>query len=217
MLKSPQLLVNGKKLSKQTQTKTTPVAKEIVLLARILHTHGFKYNLKMGKNIYVQCDTDEFKKYETLNVVLTPKENQKIPKLSAYQILALVTNNHAIHNFPFLSFIQTKREKTSDKQKTFEQAYRKDWLYYASQSPIWLERIQTFKGKINDQTCKIVFENDDFEEDFYQHYGYEPDEQKKEVQEKSIGVILKQEISDFYKQYNSRGFFELEEEYFINF
>lgn len=181
---------------------------KIILLANILHLYGVKQNIKMGKNIYIQCEVDEFKKYETLEVVFTPKENKKSPTLPAYQILPLTTTHNAINEDKFLSLFELKREKGD-----INQAYLNQWLYYASHSPIWLQRIQAYRGKRNEQTQKIVFENDEMEEEFYQKYGYEPDEQKKEVQEKSIGKISKQEISDFYKQYNSKGFFVIDDDY----
>ena len=38
----------------------------------------------------------------------------------------------------------------------------------------------------------LIFKNDDDHEAFYEAYNYEPDEQSKEVQEKSIGEINKE-------------------------
>jgi hypothetical protein len=59
-----------------------------------------------------------------------------------------------------------------------------DWLYYASFSPIWLARINEFWGTINHTDKTVTFIDDDNEEAFYDLYGYEPDEQTMETQEK---------------------------------
>ena len=49
---------------------------------------------------------------------------------------------------------------------------------------------------------KVVFINDDCLEKFYELYGYEPDEQKKEIQEKSIIQITKaSNWQTFYNQF----------------
>ena len=63
------------------------------------------------------------------------------------------------------------------------------WEYFASFSPLWYERLKIYKIKKNDKTYKILFKDDDELEEFYEKYGYEPDEQSKETQEKSICEI----------------------------
>ncbi len=62
------------------------------------------------------------------------------------------------------------------------------WEYYAKGTPCWDERFHHFKASFT-RDCKIKFENDDLLEDFYELYGYEPDEQSKKIQDQSIGVI----------------------------
>ena len=51
-----------------------------------------------------------------------------------------------------------------------------DWLYYSSFSPIWKNRIAKYGGKVNEENKKVMFDTDDNMEDFYDAYGYEPDE-----------------------------------------
>ena len=94
-----------------------------------------------------------------------------------------------------------------------KERYWYHWLYYASFSPIWLERIKQYGGTI-DYTNKIVlFEDDDLTEEFYSLYGLEPDEQKECVQNKSIVTIeQKYDWSWFYNQYKKNGLFEIWEE-----
>jgi hypothetical protein len=56
-----------------------------------------------------------------------------------------------------------------------------NWLYFASFSPIWANRIAEYDGVIDNENCRVDFPNDDCIERFYEEYGYEPDEQKMET------------------------------------
>lgn len=51
------------------------------------------------------------------------------------------------------------------------------WLYYASFTPIWKERINQYNGVIDVITKNINFNNIDDEECFHNLFDYEPDEQ----------------------------------------
>jgi hypothetical protein len=77
------------------------------------------------------------------------------------------------------------------------------WEYYAYKCPVWKARFDKCKIKINNKKELIDFEDEDEYEEFYEEYGYEPDEQSKEVQEKSTKVIekntLKNWINDIFE------------------
>ena len=60
------------------------------------------------------------------------------------------------------------------------------WEYYAYRSPIWKERIERYKGYPDHKKKMILFLNDMYKREFYDKYGYEPDEQPLEVQKKII-------------------------------
>jgi len=66
--------------------------------------------------------------------------------------------------------------------------YREMWLYYASYSPIWQERLEHHNGTRNVIDKTIEFDDDSDMDAFYLAYGYEPDEQSVSVQAKSIGT-----------------------------
>ena len=68
--------------------------------------------------------------------------------------------------------------------------YVSNWLYYASFSPIWMERINKFKGKLNNNSNKIDFENEDYFEEFHEKYQYDIDEQPAIVQNKIFGSSI---------------------------
>ena len=60
------------------------------------------------------------------------------------------------------------------------------WKYFASFSPLWKKRFNDFHAKRNRKASTMIFENDDYLENFGERYNYEPDEQSGEVQGKSI-------------------------------
>jgi len=91
--------------------------------------------------------------------------------------------------------------------QNIEDAYFKNWLYYASHSPIWEKRIEPY-GKIDAEQQKIIFFTEEKEEEFYSLYNYEPDEQPKDVSDKSICEISSMDLKT-WNQYCSG----VEEEY----
>lgn len=64
--------------------------------------------------------------------------------------------------------------------------FRKNWLYNASLSPIWEDRIKN-SGGIVCEGC-VKFESEDDEESFYDLYGFETDEQPLEIQLRCMGI-----------------------------
>jgi hypothetical protein len=72
------------------------------------------------------------------------------------------------------------------KDKTREEVLWYHWQYFACNSLLWKNRIQKFNGKKNIDTLDIDFDNDSDNENFHELYGYEPDEQNFETQEKSV-------------------------------
>ena len=80
------------------------------------------------------------------------------------------------------------------------------WEYFAYKSPIWKKRFDKYSININNEKELIEFKNDKEEEMFYEEFGYEPDEQEKNIQEKSTGEIKSQNIKNwlmlFYNKSN---------------
>ena len=62
------------------------------------------------------------------------------------------------------------------------------WLYYASFTPIWKERIDEYNGYVNESSHRVLFETEEIESEFYLKYGYEPDEQPQQVFDYCIGI-----------------------------
>lgn len=71
------------------------------------------------------------------------------------------------------------------------------WEYFAYKSPIWKKRFDKYNININDKKQIIEFKNDDELEEFYQNYGFEPDEQNINIQEKSTKKVKKITLSNW--------------------
>jgi hypothetical protein len=114
---------------------------------------------------------------------------------------------YAIDSNNYLSLFDLKREKQDIKT-----AYYYDWLYYASYSPLWKSRILKHNGVIDAKNKKVEFDDDDIDE-FYDNYGYEPDEQSTEVENKTIQDIRSERNwQTFYKEHNINGVVEIEDD-----
>lgn len=85
---------------------------------------------------------------------------------------------------PYVGSFKLARFNIDDLQKKMLE----NWEYYTKVTPCWEERHKIFKTSFNENN-KIIFENDDLLEEFYELYGYELDEQSKEIQNQSIGII----------------------------
>lgn len=184
------------------------INKQTVLLSRIIHYSVLMKKILLGKNLFIQVDLSEIIMYETVEPIFEPREGELLPTLPAYKILPMASKLRIDEN-NYLSLFQLKREKLD-----IVDAYRSNWEYYASFSPLWQERIKLYNGIIEHDRRKVTFSDDDDLENFYENYGLEPDEQKKETQEKTIQKI-KQERTwlSFYNEHKNKGIVVLEEDY----
>jgi len=174
------------------------VDKNIILLVKIMQLFSKKHNLKKGKSMYVNVEPEDIIPYET---IIGSHE------IKHYRILekACICG---IDDFKHLSLFKLKRNKYNLKER-----YWYHWLYYASFSPIWFDRIKQYKGFIDYTNKNVLFNDDDLMDEFYTLYGLEPDEQKQFVQNKSVTSIEKKyNWKWFYNKYKKNGLFEIWEE-----
>ena len=170
----------------------------IILLTKIMTLFSKKHNLKKGRNIYFNVEPEDIVVYETIIVD---------DILKNYNILenACICG---IDELKQLSLFKLNRYKYELNGK-----YWYNWLYHASFSPIWSKRIHMFKGYPDYFKKIIVFQQDNLEEEFHKLYGFEPDEQKRCVQEKSImSIERKYDWKWFEKTYKKNGLFNIYEE-----
>ena len=182
--------------------------KQTILLSIIMSGYSSESKLKMGKKLYVSIPSEEVVLYETIEV------NEK-ESLSAYKILpvAVVYDIHC-SNYIQLFYLN---DEWKQKQVVWKECYLNDWLYYASFSPIWKKRIENFQGNICYQERKVCFEDIDLEDAFFDLFNYEPDEQSKQIQDKSfLSYRVELEVytlETFFKGFQKNGLVVLDTDY----
>jgi hypothetical protein len=164
--------LNKPKIVSDFEKQTVNVSPNLLLLTRLMQYESKLKKLKMGKNMYMQVEDTDVKPYETVRL----KQPRKIlPSVGLLDI----DEQKCIGGL-----FQLTRD-TAD----IVTAYRDDWLYAASFSPMWLARIRGNNGQINEETMEVTFKDDESLERFYDKYGLEPDEQRLEIQQKSTGKL----------------------------
>jgi len=135
---------------------------------------------------------------KTINIVLTKADIEK------YKTINHIQPRNVLRN----ACLYPIRANVADLfaiplPETIVNCYRYDWLYYASRTPIWKERILCMNGIIDNNKHTVVFTDDDDREDFYETWGYEPDEQPIDIQHKCIGApnTLKIDVAGFCQMF----------------
>jgi hypothetical protein len=195
-IKKSEEMQKFEEIYKKTKKSVTP---QKIVLSLTFSLYYQIQKVKMGKNIILNLNVDELaalKKYETIVATKELPHYKVLPLAYSYQIDA---NNYR-------SLLGVKRE-----QQYTTLGYYYNWLYHASFSPIWLERIQKYGGKIDYDRQTVKFQedpNDDLMQEFYGHFGYEPDEQTRETQEKSIQPLNTTKTwQNFYETFGKRGIY----------
>ena len=175
-------------------TRLSLVDIRVLLLSNIMHYYSLEAGLTMGKKMYIIVDPSDIVMYETITTS---------DKLAARDILPIACM-YNIDEHQCLSLFNTNRN-------SLQEMYWYHWVYYASFSPIWLDRITKHKGVLNHIDKKVEFIDDDHMEEFYDQFGYEPDEQKRETQEKNIQPIKNiRTWSSFYEEFKHNSLLQAE-------
>ncbi|MEI6470756.1 MAG: hypothetical protein WCO72_14950 [Betaproteobacteria bacterium] len=177
-----------------TEFNKSPL-RRIVFLAKVIHYFSVLKQVKMGRNLYIQIEDEQTNIYKTLE-----GESGR-----CYKVLP-IARKYNIDDDNYLSLFKLARETTD-----VTEAFRENWMFHASFSPLWSSRIESHGGLVIQN--KVTFEKEDDEEKFNERFNLEPDEQKLEVQEKSTGKI-KQERGwlSFYKEHKCEGIVDVDEE-----
>ena len=133
------------------------------------------------RKIFIMMDIKDILKYQTVESVKTKCTVNPNPRFILKAVCVYTPFREMIQfvNFDPVENIQYLNIK---------EKYYYHWLYYASFSTIWLNRISKYKGTINHKTRMIEFEDDDMFDQFYELYNYEPDEQTDELQLRNIPI-----------------------------
>lgn len=149
-----------------------------------------------GRNFYVQIESDSLLQYRTIDR----------DKMSAYNVLKTACKCE-IDEAKMLSLF--KLERTANIREKFSN----NWIYHASFSPIWFDRIKEFKGYIDYVNNCVKFINDEWEEAFYNAFNYEPDEQSQIIKDRCVPVLEKRNTwFKFYDMFKNNGIVEVSEE-----
>jgi hypothetical protein len=138
-----------------------------ILLTKCILKISFVKGLKQNKSTYLKGQ--KYSIYETINNV------------KPYRVLVNACD-YKIDEFGYNSLFELERDKYN--KDIFKKYILDNWIYLASFSPVWFERIQQHNGSINYNTKQIEFIDDDFLEKFYDLYNYELDEQSIYIQDK---------------------------------
>lgn len=170
--------------------KLPEVASEY-LLSKLLSQKNIK-----RKNFYVQVDKESLFQYKTII-------KGQIP---AYTVLKMGCK-YDVNGSKMLSLFKLERPSN------VREKYSDNWLYHASFSPIWFDRIKEFKGFIDYVNNRVKFIDEEWEEAFYNSFNYEPDEQQQVIKDRCVPVLEKvNNWTTFYNLFKNNGIIEVSEE-----
>lgn len=179
--------------------KDKSILKRSILLAKIVNYYTIKENVKMHRSVYIENNIED--QIENLNNYKT-----KYPTRLKEDAIYFTNNNDFIGIFRLERF---KKDNCDFKEK-----YLKNWEYYAHDAPYWTNLFALYEAYKDDTHKKIIFEDEENECEFYEEIDYFPDENSKEVQNKSIGNIEKKcNIYEFNSHYGKRNIFQFEKQY----
>lgn len=159
-----------------------------MLLAKVLAL----FTDSKTRSLYVQIDKDDILSYSTVKHV-AGKAYTVLREEASYKM-----------DTRFLNLFKSSRNAVSDPLTTL----RYNWLYYASFSPIWFQRIQRFCGYVDYTKKQVLFVYEEDFERFYNMYNYEYDEMGTCVIENMLPRIpMSSEYNwiDFYNEYNKQN------------
>ena len=171
------------------------ISYKVLLICRVMQCFvQLEKNIKLGKNLYLNAELEDLVIYNTIEATsdFSPR------KILGFACIYSPTPEY-FHMF------NNKRAEDIDK------CFREKWLYYGAKSPVWEERIEEYGGKVDEELEKVVFENEDSEEAFYDRFGLDPDEQPKQVIDKIIPKNTQNMTwTMFYEKYGkpSQGLYE---------
>ncbi len=139
-------------------------------------------SLEFSKSNAIEADIDDI--IETISVERDPIPLNKNGSCSIYRTL-LYKRNYIIDDQ--IGSFQLERYKHDN----YRREILNHWEYYASSVGLWHKRM--LNATIQRDTKTIEFADDNEQEEFYEKYGYELDEQPKNVQDCSLLEIEKRD------------------------
>lgn len=178
------------------------ILKRTIILAKIINYYSIKENQKMNRSVYIENDIE--------------KQKEELCKYKTqYPAKLKEDTKYATNKNEFIGIFQLERFK--EENKTYRDNYLKNWEYYAYDTPYWMNRFALYEGNKDEEQKRIIYEDEEKENEFYEDMDYFPDESSKETQEKSIGKIEKvSNLNEFYCKYGGRNVIKIEEEEIVD-
>jgi hypothetical protein len=189
------LIKQFQKIKRHLNTKiNTKINTKYILLNKVFVLLE-QYNNNKDRTFYIQVKPEDIVMY---------KEEYNDVKL--YKVLKFACI-FKINDYKFFPLFALERNELNYEQLKY--LYHNDWLFYASNSPIWEGRLEIFNVVKDVTNKKIIFpDEDEEEEEFYEQFNYEPDEQSLELKNKTIPEIIKNtDVNwfNFQEVYNKNG------------
>lgn len=154
----------GEWLSKENHEKPHNIVASIIKNILIRNP-----NIKEGnKQIFIIISIKDIESYKTMSISPAYKTLQYLCRYCL-----LIPENPSV---------------ITEEQRIILKDFCENWLFYASRTPVWENRILKYKGIIDNEKKMVHFENDDLLEEFFEKYGFEPDEQTIEIQRRLVGI-----------------------------
>jgi len=153
--------------------------------------------------------------YFNIRCIATPVKNTKnnlIIRLTEQNIREYKINRHIDPPRKYLPMVckygvrnNVNRLFMND-AKDLQEKWYYNWEYYASLSPLWRERLDDFNGRVNMESEKVEFEDEESEEAFYERWNLEPDEQSLQTKELILGKseMPQMGIREFCEKYGCK-------------
>ncbi len=103
----------------------------------------------------------------------------------------ILPNNTTIKHWNVLQHACKYTSRVTEGLEIYNIVFGSDWLYYASATPIWSDRIKKYNGIVDHTKKTVIFPEDPTDhmmQAFYSRYGYELDEQPMQVKHRILGI-----------------------------
>lgn len=181
----------------------TQYQKRVILLSKILTLVSLKEKLVKGKNFYIIIEPEEIIPYDT-------KEAHSMG-IKHYRVLDIV-RSCGIDDLKHMVLFKLERDTLGPDEEhvKIKDIYFNKWLYHASFSPIWFNRIKQYRGYVDYKTRSVEFVDEDVLQMFYNKYGYEPDEQSQNTHDKCLKIHKTMNWTTFHDNYKTNSLFMLD-------
>jgi len=196
--------------------KANTTKKEIILVANILALINKNLNQIKKQNFYVRVDPEEVVQYETIEAV----DNLRPYRILAQACICKIQNNwinlfQGFRNQKIESSLKKKYDGWTFGAVTEKYNSLNKWIYHASFSPMWFDRIKSCKGYVDYVNQEVKFVSEEWEEEFHNKYNLEPDEQPLQTKENALKITKDDNTSTwqhFFAKYKKNGVIDAQNE-----